>query len=63
MNGEWIGVHRDPTMLVQALRDMRRMVDINTEVLRSTVRQKLTRWFLSRLLANSNHVLQGLAHT
>ena len=33
MNGEWIGVHRDPTMLVQALRDMRRMVDINTEVL------------------------------
>jgi RNA polymerase Rpb2, domain 4 len=32
MNGLWIGVHRDPTTLVQALRDMRRQVDINTEV-------------------------------
>ena len=32
MNGLWIGVHRDPTLLVNALRGMRRQVDINTEV-------------------------------
>jgi len=32
VNGLWIGVHRDPTMLVSALRGMRRQVDINTEV-------------------------------
>jgi DNA-directed RNA polymerase II subunit RPB2 len=51
MNGEWIGVHRDPTMLVQALRDMRRMVDINTEVLHSTSCHKLTPRVLSRLMA------------
>ena len=32
VNGIWVGVHRDPRMLVSTLRLMRRQVDINTEV-------------------------------
>eukprot|EP00884_Botryococcus_braunii_P011421 jgi/Botrbrau1/2027/Bobra.0047s0010.2 len=32
VNGVWVGVHRDPQMLVATLRQMRRQVDINTEV-------------------------------
>ena len=32
VNGVWVGVHRDPGMLVRTLRQMRRQVDINTEV-------------------------------
>ncbi|KAK9837485.1 hypothetical protein WJX81_006043 [Elliptochloris bilobata] len=32
VNGVWVGVHRDPAMLVRTLRQMRRQVDINTEV-------------------------------
>lgn len=30
--GVWVGIHRDPQMLVLTLRSMRRQVDINTEV-------------------------------
>ena len=32
VNGVWIGVHRDPEMLVRTLRDLRRAVDIQEEV-------------------------------
>ncbi|KAK9868338.1 hypothetical protein WJX84_009418 [Apatococcus fuscideae] len=32
VNGIWVGVHRDPQMLVRTLRQMRRQVDISTEV-------------------------------
>ena len=32
VNGVWVGVHRDPSMLVRTLRQMRRQVDISTEV-------------------------------
>ncbi|GAB4814750.1 hypothetical protein N2152v2_001796, partial [Parachlorella kessleri] len=32
VNGVWVGIHRDPQMLVRTLRSMRRQVDINTEV-------------------------------
>ncbi|KAK9918353.1 hypothetical protein WJX75_003429 [Coccomyxa subellipsoidea] len=32
VNGVWVGIHRNPTMLVQTLRQMRRQVDISTEV-------------------------------
>ena len=32
VNGVWVGVHRDPAVLVSALREMRRQVDIDTEV-------------------------------
>ncbi|KAK9814090.1 hypothetical protein WJX72_000515 [[Myrmecia] bisecta] len=32
VNGVWVGIHRDPQMLVRMLRQMRRQVDINTEV-------------------------------
>lgn len=32
LNGVWLGVHRNPQELVRTLRQMRRQVDINTEV-------------------------------
>ena len=32
VNGVWVGVHRDPQLLVQTLRRLRRQVDINVEV-------------------------------
>ena len=32
VNGVWVGIHRDPAMLVQTLRAMRRQCDISTEV-------------------------------
>ena len=32
LNGVWLGVHRHPQELVKTLRQMRRQVDINTEV-------------------------------
>ena len=32
VNGVWVGIHRDPTLLVNTLRQLRRQVDINTEV-------------------------------
>ncbi len=34
LNGVWLGVHRDPQHLVRTLRQMRRQVDIHTEVCR-----------------------------
>ncbi len=34
VNGVWVGIHRDPTLLVNTLRQLRRQVDINTEVSR-----------------------------
>ena len=30
--GVWVGIHRDPQLLVDTLRAMRRQVDISTEV-------------------------------
>jgi len=32
VNGVWVGVHRNPGMLVTTLRTLRRQVDVNTEV-------------------------------
>ncbi|XP_019229164.1 PREDICTED: DNA-directed RNA polymerase II subunit RPB2-like [Nicotiana attenuata] len=32
VNGTWVGIHRDPDMLVRTLRRLRRRVDVNTEV-------------------------------
>ncbi|KAJ4703477.1 DNA-directed RNA polymerase subunit beta [Melia azedarach] len=32
VNGCWVGIHRDPEMLVKTLRRLRRRVDVNTEV-------------------------------
>ena len=32
VNGVWVGIHRDPALLVNTLRALRRQVDINTEV-------------------------------
>jgi DNA-directed RNA polymerase II subunit RPB2 len=32
VNGCWVGIHRDPDMLVKTLRRLRRRVDVNTEV-------------------------------
>lgn len=32
VNGVWVGIHRNPTMLVKTLRQLRRQVDVNTEV-------------------------------
>ncbi|PRW61164.1 DNA-directed RNA polymerase II subunit RPB2 isoform B [Chlorella sorokiniana] len=32
VNGVWVGIHRDPQLLVETLRAMRRQVDISTEV-------------------------------
>jgi DNA-directed RNA polymerase II subunit RPB2 len=32
LNGVWVGVHRDPDMLVNTLRELRRCVDVNAEV-------------------------------
>ncbi|KAB2637370.1 DNA-directed RNA polymerase II subunit RPB2 [Pyrus ussuriensis x Pyrus communis] len=32
VNGCWVGIHRDPEMLVRTLRKLRRRVDVNTEV-------------------------------
>ncbi|KAL8468811.1 hypothetical protein ACS0TY_031855 [Phlomoides rotata] len=32
VNGNWIGIHRDPELLVRTLRQLRRQVDVNTEV-------------------------------
>ncbi|XAR66461.1 DNA-directed RNA polymerase [Bertholletia excelsa] len=32
VNGIWVGIHRDPDMLVKTLRRLRRRVDVNTEV-------------------------------
>eukprot|EP00899_Mesostigma_viride_P018122 jgi/Mesvir1/26310/Mv22493-RA.1 len=32
VNGLWVGIHRDPDLLVRTLRALRRQVDINTEV-------------------------------
>ncbi|KAH6785548.1 hypothetical protein C2S51_038003 [Perilla frutescens var. frutescens] len=32
VNGCWIGIHRTPELLVQTLRQLRRQVDVNTEV-------------------------------
>ena len=31
LNGEWVGVHRDPEQLVKTLRKLRRVLDINEE--------------------------------
>lgn len=33
VNGVWVGIHRDPATLVTALRNMRRVTDISTEVI------------------------------
>ncbi|KAH9554263.1 hypothetical protein CY35_08G055300 [Sphagnum magellanicum] len=32
VNGSWVGIHRDPELLVRTLRQLRRQVDVNTEV-------------------------------
>ncbi|CAA0816195.1 DNA-directed RNA polymerase II subunit 2 [Striga hermonthica] len=32
VNGTWIGIHRNPELLVRTLRQLRRRVDVNTEV-------------------------------
>lgn len=32
VNGVWVGIHRDPQHLVRTLRNLRRQVDVNTEV-------------------------------
>jgi len=32
VNGVWVGIHRDPGLLVRTLRQLRRQVDVNTEV-------------------------------
>ncbi|KAL2245718.1 DNA-directed RNA polymerase II subunit RPB2-like [Sesamum indicum] len=32
VNGSWIGIHRNPELLVRTLRQLRRQVDVNTEV-------------------------------
>jgi DNA-directed RNA polymerase II subunit RPB2 len=32
VNGAWVGIHRDPELLVRTLRQLRRQVDVNTEV-------------------------------
>ena len=32
VNGVWVGIHRQPAVLVNTLRKMRRQVDISTEV-------------------------------
>ena len=31
VNGNWVGIHRDPDTLVKTLRDLRRCVDIDAE--------------------------------
>ena len=41
LNGEWVGVHRDPEQLVKTLRKLRRCIDITPEVsVVSDVREK-----------------------
>ena len=32
VNGNWVGIHRDPKQLVETFRSLRRMVDIDAEV-------------------------------
>nr|GMC70456.1 DNA-directed RNA polymerase II subunit RPB2-like [Ipomoea batatas] len=32
VNGTWVGIHRNPELLVKTLRQLRRQVDVNTEV-------------------------------
>mmetsp|Transcript_29013 Transcript_29013/g.40059 ORF Transcript_29013/g.40059 Transcript_29013/m.40059 type:complete len:1018 (+) Transcript_29013:3-3056(+) len=32
VNGCWVGIHRDPELLVRTVRELRRKVDVNTEV-------------------------------
>lgn len=32
VNGKWLGIHRDPATLVKTLRELRRKMDVNTEV-------------------------------
>lgn len=32
VNGVWVGIHREPQTLVRTLRQLRRKVDVNTEV-------------------------------
>ncbi len=32
VNGVWVGIHRDPHMLVRTLRQLRRQVDVSSEV-------------------------------
>lgn len=32
VNGKWVGIHRDPDMLVRTLRQLRRQLDVNSEV-------------------------------
>jgi DNA-directed RNA polymerase II subunit RPB2 len=32
VNGDWVGVHRDPDQLVATLRELRRKIDIEPEV-------------------------------
>ena len=32
VNGVWVGIHRDPASLVKTLRELRRRMDVNTEV-------------------------------
>jgi DNA-directed RNA polymerase II subunit RPB2 len=32
VNGNWVGVHRDPDLLVATLRELRRKIDIEPEV-------------------------------
>lgn len=32
VNGNWVGIHRDPKQLVQTFRQLRRMIDIDAEV-------------------------------
>lgn len=32
LNGLWLGIHRDPKTLIEAMKGMRRQVDIDTDV-------------------------------
>ena len=34
VNGNWVGIHRDPKQLVDTFRQLRRMIDIDAEVRR-----------------------------
>ncbi len=42
VNGVWVGIHRDPSMLVNTLRRMRRQIDISTEVITQPPRHSNT---------------------
>ena len=53
MNGVWVGVHRDPSMLVRTLRQMRRQVNISTEVWHTPTQLLPAPQFCSSLAAAS----------